>query len=285
MDSESLQSNSWYYVPPSWMPHVHGLVTCGGFLPNGEFESAGAIDPKTVRQLFEAKVFSMLRERGLIGRELVDQIKSWKHTGFDVWVGAAITDAKEIVQVGMYTVRAPAASGRLIVDDGPRVKYFAKGTQPDRDIGGLFEPPSRTFDYLDWIARLTSHIPEHNTQLVHYYGAYANAHRGKEARPQSRPPDASPLIPEPDDDWIKTRRKAWARLLQQVYEAEPLLCNCGSKFEVISVIEARTQSDVVARILKHIEYHFEVLQLPARAPPVSLLSPEPQPGLSDSYYL
>ena len=185
----------------------------------------------------------------------------------------------------MYTVRAPAASGRLVVDGGPGLKYFAKGTQPDRDVGGLFEPPSRTFDYLDWIACLTSHIPEQNTQLVHYSGAYANAHRGKEAKGASAPPDASPVMTEPEDDWIKARRKAWARLIQQVCEADPLLCDCGSKFEVISVIEARMQSDVVARILKHIKYHFEVLQLPARAPPVSLLSPEPRPGLSDSYYL
>ncbi len=28
-------------------------------------------------------------------------------------------DLKEIVQIGMYTVRAPSASGRLVLDDGP----------------------------------------------------------------------------------------------------------------------------------------------------------------------
>ncbi len=59
-----------------------------------------------------------------------------------------------------YTVRAPAASGRLILDGKLKLKYYAKGTQPDRDIGGLFEPESRSFDYFEWIARLTSHIPE-----------------------------------------------------------------------------------------------------------------------------
>ncbi|MEW6367899.1 MAG: hypothetical protein AB1714_24985 [Acidobacteriota bacterium] len=67
-------------------------------------------------------------------------------------------------------------------------------------------------------------------------------------------------------------------------EAAPLLCDCGSKLEITSVIEAHTQSDVVAKILKHIKYQFEVLELPARAPPVSSLSPEPEPGFSESYY-
>ncbi|MBI2839367.1 MAG: hypothetical protein HYX75_13710 [Acidobacteria bacterium] len=94
-------------------------------MPNGEFKPAPAIDAKTVRELFDAKVFSMLRDKGLICHENVDKIRSWKHTGFDAWIGPPITDTKEIVQLGMCTVRAPAASGRLIVDDGPRVKYFA----------------------------------------------------------------------------------------------------------------------------------------------------------------
>ena len=79
-----------------------------------------------------------------------------------------IPDIKEIVQIGMYTVRAPAASGRLVLDDEPQLRYYAKGTQPERDIGALFEPESRTFDYLDWIARLTSHIPDRGCQMTHY---------------------------------------------------------------------------------------------------------------------
>ena len=50
-------------------------------MPDGEFEPAPAIDAKTVRELFEAKVFSMLREKGLVSQEIVDKIRSWKHTG------------------------------------------------------------------------------------------------------------------------------------------------------------------------------------------------------------
>jgi hypothetical protein len=39
-------------------------------------------------------------------------------------------------------------------------------------------PGHRDYDYLEWIGRLTSHIPDRGTHLVHYYGAYSNAHRG-----------------------------------------------------------------------------------------------------------
>jgi len=34
-------------------------------------------------------------------------------------------------------------------------------------------------DYLEFIARVTSHIPDKGPVMVRYYGLYANAHRGK----------------------------------------------------------------------------------------------------------
>ena len=37
---------------------------------------------------------------------------------------------------------------------------------------GMASSGHRDYDYLEWIARLTSHIPDRGTQLVHYYGAY-----------------------------------------------------------------------------------------------------------------
>ena len=118
-------------------------------------------------------------------------------------------------------------------------------------------------------------------------GVYSNAHRGKQADRESTPhSDASPgrATSQPEGDWIKARRKSWARLIQQVCEADPLLCECGSKFKVISVIEARTRSDVVGKFLKHINFVFEVLQLPAHPPPIPVGSPEPDSGSADFYY-
>jgi hypothetical protein len=35
-----------------------------------------------------------------------------------------------------------------------------------------------TMDYLEFIARGTSHIPDKDQVTVRYYGLYANAHRG-----------------------------------------------------------------------------------------------------------
>ena len=61
-------------IPRCW-PGL-GPLASKGVSTAVEFESAPAIDAKTVRELFEAKVFSMLLEKGLIGHELVEKIRS-----------------------------------------------------------------------------------------------------------------------------------------------------------------------------------------------------------------
>jgi hypothetical protein len=75
-------------------------------------------------------------------------------------------------------------------------RYLAKGTVPDHGEEWV-SSGHRDYDYLEWIARLTSHIPDRGTHLVHYYGAYSNAHRGvarrretfREVPPEDEPPD------------------------------------------------------------------------------------------------
>jgi len=76
--------------------------------------------------------------------------------------------------VGLYIVRAPAAASRLQVADNGLLKYLAKGSLPNDRRDSLFEPAGQIIDFLEWIAKLTSHIPEKGAQLVHYYGAYSN---------------------------------------------------------------------------------------------------------------
>jgi len=61
---------------------------------------------------------------------------------------------------------------RPVPGDGPNLTYLPKNIVAGLNDGGLFSPPGETYDYLEWIARLTLHIPEQGAQLVHYYGRY-----------------------------------------------------------------------------------------------------------------
>jgi hypothetical protein len=62
--------------------------------------------------------------------------------------------------------------------------------EPEGKVGyryGKAIHETEMMDYLEFIARVTSHIPDKGQVTVRYYGLYAIAHRGKVARRASRP--------------------------------------------------------------------------------------------------
>ena len=85
---------------------------------------------------------------------------------FQVYVGGKITQKEDALRVGLYIVRAPASSSRLEVAQDGLLKYLAKGSLPNDRCDSLFEPAGQIYDYLEWIARLTCHIPEKGAQTI-----------------------------------------------------------------------------------------------------------------------
>ena len=93
---------------------------------------------------------------------------------------------------------------------------------------------------------------------IRYYGYYSNVSRGKRIK-QDRD-SMIPSILEPDGS-SKEYRGNWARLIQKIYEADPLVCpRCSGKMKVIGVIEDK---EVIKKILKHLG----LWDIKARPPP------------------
>ncbi|MCI0603060.1 hypothetical protein L0156_08590 [bacterium] len=166
----------------------------------------------------------------------------------------------------LSVLRLPHPDSSLLKDG--LLKYLAKGWLPNDRCDSLFEPAGQIFDYLECIGRVTCHIPEKGAQLVHYYGAYSNAHRGKRAKSAASSAlslsDSSSAV-EPETEWAKLRRKSWAALIRPVYESDPLLCpKCATQMKIASVIK---DGKVIDKILAHLQYKFEPLPLAAARPP------------------
>jgi len=93
---------------------------------------------------------------------------------------------------------------------------------------------------------------------MRYYGFYSNVSRGK--RKMQDQDDLIPSILEPDGSSTENRRN-WSRLIQKIYETDPLTCaRCGGTMGIISFIE---DPEIVKKILKHLG----LWDLKARPPP------------------
>ena len=119
----------------------------------------------------------------------------------------------------------------------------------------LFQQPARAkkghetkiFDAHEWLAAMCSHIPNRSEQMVRYYGYYSNVCRGN--RQKEKTDDTIPCIIE-SDNTSPAKCKAWARLIQKIYEVDPLVCpKCRGAMKIISFIE---QPEVVKQILQHL---------------------------------
>ncbi len=112
-------------------------------------------------------------------------------------------------------------------------------------------------DYLEFITRVTSHIPDKGQVTVRYYGLYANAHRGKVKK--------SSLVPVPlrmiEEELRPIPSTGWAEMIRKVYEVDPLVCpQCGGQMKVIAFL---TDYAVVDRIINHLKLTF-VAERPLR---------------------
>jgi hypothetical protein len=86
--------------------------------------------------------------------------------------------------------------------------------EPEAKVGYRFGPDraeQEAMDYLEFIVRVTSHIPDEGQVMVRYYGLYASAHRGK-----IRKAGISPFaLRMAEEDLKPVPSKGWAALIRK----------------------------------------------------------------------
>jgi ribosomal protein S27E len=228
-------------------PHIHILVTEGGRAPDGVFHRIFPFHDGIICDLFTHEVFSLLVRKKLIGLPLVQKILRWRHTGFNVHSQVRAQTKREAERVGKYMIRPLLSLKRLFFDETEgmvRYQYDKHGSQDE------------SIDYLEFIARVTSHIPDKGQVMIRYYGLYSNAHRGKMRKAGAA--SSPPLIIEDDTPFVPSR--GWAGMIRKVFEVDPLLCpSCGGQMKIISFIE---DPKTIDRIIRHLKLTFEAERPP-----------------------
>jgi len=179
----------------------------------------------------------MLLKKGLITERVVDLIISWRHTGFGVYCGKRInpSQARSTENLARYIVRASFSQERM--------KYFpgqAKVTYQSK-----YGKDVKEFSSIEWMTALVSHIPDRGGQTVRYYGFYSNATRGRLKKEEGEP--EFHII---EAESTMSLNRSWARLIQKIYEVDPLICpKCGGDMGIIAFIE---DYKIVKKILDYL---------------------------------
>jgi hypothetical protein len=260
----SLQTHGAYGA--NFNPHCHGLVTDGAFSADGEYLPLPSLDASAVMQLFRRLLLLRLHKAERLSESFMQNLLTWVHSGFSVYAGPPVNAAEteSIESQARYITRPVLAMDALKKhDDGSLVME----TPPDPRTGATLVE----LDPLEWIHRITSHIPDPGKHCQRFYGAYSNRGRISVAAPADETAGLPPAKTSGGDNSECSReaRSTWARLIKKIFEADPLLCKCGGRMRIVSFI---TDLRVADRILRHRES--------GRCKTTDPFEPRPPPGAS-----
>jgi len=102
----------------NWQPHIHALVTDGGFRPDGAFVRLRAHSAEVLTEAFRRGVLKLFVERELFEPEVAEGMLDWLHSGFSVHDGVWLDedDAAAHERLARYCARCPVSLERLDYD-------------------------------------------------------------------------------------------------------------------------------------------------------------------------
>ena len=132
---------------------MHVIAADGCFSDNGIFQVTLSPKPKDLENLFRYEVLKMLKTEGKITDAVIENMLSWRHSGFNVYCGPAIWpyDEDALENLAHYIIRADFSQERMTYipandsSDGAKVVYESKAGKT-----------SKAFEAVDWLAQLTT---------------------------------------------------------------------------------------------------------------------------------
>ncbi len=139
------------------IPHLHVLATDGCFYNDGAFMVCPPPKTANLVELFRHEVFKMLKAEGKINDTVIENMLNWHHSGFNVYCGNAIWPHNQegLENLARYIIRASFSQERMT--------YIGADESADGIAKVIYESKngktSKTFEALDWLAQLVTHIP------------------------------------------------------------------------------------------------------------------------------
>ncbi len=87
---------------------MHAITTDGCFLDDGSFNVAPGFMLEDLEEIFQYEVLKMLKKEGKINDAVIENMLSWRHSGFNVYIGDRIypSDKTGLGNLARYIIRA-----------------------------------------------------------------------------------------------------------------------------------------------------------------------------------
>lgn len=248
-------------------PHWHCLILEGGIDEANDFYHIRMKNITKLTEAFRKAVIKLFVKKELLNMAFAQQLLTWKNSGFSVDNSVFLfpNDNKAREGLCQYIARHPVSLQKITYDRAKKkVLYHTK-------YNDYFKENVKLFTAADFIADLTVHIPPKGKHLIRYYGLYASRTKGKSKKEGrfekfgiKKEPVENNNLPDMSDyeeTSDKASRRAWARLINKIYEVNPLVCPyCGSDMKVIAIIQDERE---IKKIINH-------LVKKKRAPPLPI---------------
>lgn len=162
--------------PLEWNPHVHCIVTEGGFSDDSFWKKLKHFNYTFLRKAFQTALLNELEAK--IGSSF-KKVKAYMYRknpeGFYVFAKPNLCDTKTVSQyIGRYLGRPVIALSRIDSYDGEQVTFHY-----NRHEDNVFV--RETIPAMEFIKLLIQHIPEKHFKMIRYYGLYAR-HRTQDKK-------------------------------------------------------------------------------------------------------
>jgi len=242
-------------------PHLQALLTDGGFGPMRWFVAFPKMDLCHLDYVFRHRVLQMLLRERRIDAPVIRTRLGWRHSGFSlrnaVRIGSDENEGRRALWE--YILRSPFSQEKLWYQTKPGSVIYLSTRHP------VLKRNFEVFSAYDWLAALTAHIPNAGEHRVRDSGWYRNGSRGKRRKAQG---EATTALVESSELSPSEAKRAWARLITQVFEVDPLVCpQCAGAMRILACIE---QPEVIEKILTHLGFWPTHIHSPSAEVPVAI---------------
>jgi hypothetical protein len=229
-------------------PHWHSICSLGVFDQTGAFHPAPSdLDFSPLEGLFRERVFKALLENEATTEDRVTLVRSWVHSGFNVDSSRRLEpeDRQGLQSLLEYMERAPVSLERLEYRSDGLVHYrghYHPGLGRDHQL----------LPAVDFLALVVPHVFLRWEVSIRTYGAISTTIRKRFGWIKTDAPSTPQVtVVEPEGEFLKVRRRSWARLIARTWLEDPSLCpSCGKEMKVLAAITSPAQDDVIEKILR-----------------------------------